>query len=652
MIQVLIGIAILLQIAGLALLWALWRRQESSDAGALKSACAALEKGQERLEALVRDEIAANRREQNEQARLARDETNVALHKLSEQFTSLTERSQESGERLSDRLSTSLRTFGQHLTKQFNDLSAQEKTQSDRLRDETTLALKNLGEWLGTQLGNHLKAASDAQKDQLASFDGQLKHLVQTNKQDAGQLREELIKTLTQLSDSLTKQVTDSTALQGQRFDQFETRLSAFTTNNTAQLAKMREVIESCLVRLQEDSTVKWEQKRVEDVTTATQSRQEMNTALQLLADSVTKNVHGLGEVQRGHFDSFTSRMDKISENTDKRLEILRGVVDERLKSLQDDNAQKLDQMRQTVDEKLQGTLDQRLGESFKLVSERLEQVYKGLGEMQTLANGVGDLKKVLTNVKTRGTWGEVQLGNLLEQMLTPQQYATNVATIPGSNERVEFAIRLPGREEGQDVVWLPIDAKFPQEDYARLVEAHEAGNVEAVEAIGKQLEAQVKKCAQDICAKYIQAPYTTDFGIMFLPIEGLYAEVIRRTHLVDVLQRECRITIAGPTTLAAILNSLQMGFRTLAIQKRSSEVWGTLSAVKTEFVKYGEVLDAVQKKLKEASHKIDDTRVRSRAIERKLRDVEMLPVAELQAEVPLLEMDAVELALQLDTTT
>jgi DNA recombination protein RmuC len=307
--------------------------------------------------------------------------------------------------------------------------------------------------------------------------------------------------------------------------------------------------------------------------------------------------------------------------------------------------------MRQTVDEKLQGTLDQRLGESFKIVSERLELVHAGLGEMRTLANGVGDLKKVLTNVKTRGTWGEIQLGNLLEQMLTPQQYDKNVATIPGSNERVEFAIRLPGREEGQDVVWLPIDAKFPQEDYARLVEAHDTGNVEAIDVIGKQLEAQIKKCAQDICNKYLQAPYTTDFGIMFLPIEGLYAEVIRRTGLVDILHRECRITIAGPTTLAAILNSLQMGFRTLAIQERSSEVWGTLSAVKTEFGKYGEVLDAVQKKLKEASNKIDDTRVRSRAIERKLRDVESLPEAAQNGSL-LIGADILEESLQLESAT
>ena len=394
---------------------------------------------------------------------------------------------------------------------------------------------------------------------------------------------------------------------------------------------KLRETLETRLASLQEENAQRWELKRKEDTAATTHARQELNEALQRLAESVSKNVAAASEAQRTHFDSITVRIDKISDNTEKKLDTLRGVVDERLKSMQDDNGKKLELMRVTVDEKLQGTLNQRLGESFKIVSERLELVHKGLGEMQTLANGVGDLKKVLSNVKTRGNWGEIQLGNLLEQMLTAQQYDKNIATIPGSSERVEFAIKLPGRDEGQEVVWLPIDAKFPQEDYARLVEAHETGNLEAIEAHGKQLELQIKKCAQDICSKYVQAPYTTDFAIMFLPIEGLYAEVIRRTGLVDVLHRECRVTIAGPTTLAAILNSLQMGFRTLAIQQRSSEVWGTLSAVKTEFAKYGDVLDIVQKKLKEASDNIDKTRTRSRAIERKLRDVELLPEAVLQ---------------------
>jgi DNA recombination protein RmuC len=287
--------------------------------------------------------------------------------------------------------------------------------------------------------------------------------------------------------------------------------------------------------------------------------------------------------------------------------------------------------MRQTVDEKLQGTLERRLGESFKLVSERLEAVYKGLGEMQTLATGVGDLKRVLTNVKTRGTWGEVQLGMMLEEILTPDQYETNVATKDGS-ERVEFVIRLPGRGEDKDeIVWLPIDAKFPLEDYQRLVEAQEQGDVDAADTASRQLEVRIKGCANDICSKYLNPPKTTDFGILFLPTEGLFAEVMRRPGLSQTIQRTQRVVIAGPTTLWSILNSLQMGFRTLAIEKRSSEVWNLLAAVKTEFGKYGEVLAKVQKKLQEASNTVDTVAVRSRAIERKLKTVEGLPAGEAQ---------------------
>jgi DNA recombination protein RmuC len=287
--------------------------------------------------------------------------------------------------------------------------------------------------------------------------------------------------------------------------------------------------------------------------------------------------------------------------------------------------------MRATVDEKLQGTLEKRLGESFNQVSERLEQVHKGLGEMQALATGVGDLKRVLTNVKTRGVWGEIQLEALLEQILTPDQFERNVRTQENSAEAVEFAVKLPGRgeQDGREVVWLPIDAKFPIEDYQRLMDAQEISDLTTAEQAGKMLEATIKNCAKTICEKYLNPPVTTDFGIMFLPTEGLYAEVIKRTWLVETLQRECRVIVAGPTTLAALLNSLQMGFRTLAIQKRSSEVWKLLGAVKTEFGKFGTTLDGVKKKLDQASNTMDDAAKRSRAIERKLRNVEDLPSEE-----------------------
>ena len=310
-------------------------------------------------------------------------------------------------------------------------------------------------------------------------------------------------------------------------------------------------------------------------------------------------------------------------------LEGVRSIVDVRLRQLQDDNAKQIDKMRATVDEKLQGTLEKRLGESFKLVSERLEQVHQGLGAMQQLASDVGGLQRVLTNVKTRGGWSEWQLGVLLDEMLTPEQFAKNMKLRDDTDERVEFAIKLPGDDNpdgSRSGVWLPIDAKFPMEHYDRVAAAQEKGDASAVEAAIKTLETQLKRCAKDICDKYINPPRTTDFALMFLPSEGLYAEAIRRVGLVQNVQRDCRVTFVGPTTLAALLNSLQMGFRTLAIQKRSSEVWNLLAAVKTEFGKFGESLSAVKEKIDQASRKMEDVDVRSRAITKKLRDVEELP--------------------------
>jgi DNA recombination protein RmuC len=312
-------------------------------------------------------------------------------------------------------------------------------------------------------------------------------------------------------------------------------------------------------------------------------------------------------------------------EELTKSLEGVRSIVDLRLKQLQEDNAIQIDKMRATVDEKLQGTLEKRLGESFKLVSDRLEQVHQGLGAMQQLASDVGGLQRVLTNVKTRGGWSEWQLGVLLEEMLTPEQFAKNMKTRDDTEERVEFAIKLPGDENGAPV-WLPIDAKFPMEHYQRLTTAQENGDPTAVETAIKTLETQLKRCAKDICEKYINPPKTTDFALLFLPSEGLYAEAIRRVGLVQNVQRDCRVTFVGPTTLAALLNSLQMGFRTLAIQKRSSEVWNLLAAVKTEFGKFGEALSAVKEKIDQASRKMEDVDVRSRVITKKLRDVEELP--------------------------
>src|SRR5581483_7088590 len=323
----------------------------------------------------------------------------------------------------------------------------------------------------------------------------------------------------------------------------------------------------------------------------------------------------------------------------EQRLEALRTAVDGRLRDLQQENAVKLEQMRQTVGEKLEGTLEQRLGQSFRMVSERLEQVHKGLGEMQTLAAGVGDLKKVLSNVKTRGNWGEVQLGSLLEQVLAPDQFDRNVA-VTGTNERVEFAIRMPGREDGGEPVWLPVDAKFPQDDYQRLVEAAERAEPAAVEEAARQLEQRLMIAARTMRDKYLAPPRTTDFGILFLPTEGLYAEVLRRPGLADYLQREYWVMVAGPTTLCALLNSLQMGFRTVAIERRSSEVWKVLGEVKTQFAKYSDTLVKLDKKLQEASAAVEEAAVRTRAIQRRLRDVEALPAPGTQEVLPGIDPD------------
>jgi DNA recombination protein RmuC len=374
--------------------------------------------------------------------------------------------------------------------------------------------------------------------------------------------------------------------------------------------------------------------------------RAELAQSVKGLNDSVLRQMTETAQLLRGQLEGFKAQLDRLTDSNEKRLEGLRATVDGRLKSLQDDNAQRLDQMRVTVDEKLHGTLEKRLGESFKLVSDRLEAVQRGLGEMQTLATGVGDLKKVLTNVKVRGTWGEYQLGHLLEQILTPEQYAANVATRKDSAERVEFAIRLPGREEGNEEVLLPIDAKFPVEDYHRLVDASERGDAAAVEEAAKALEVRIKGCARDIRDKYLNPPRTTDFGLLFVPTEGLYAEVVRRPGLMELLQRDYKVSVAGPTTLAALLNSLQMGFRTLAIQRRSSEVWQVLGNVKTEFGKFGVVLEKVEKKLQEAQNQIHDVGVRRRAIERTLKDVQVLPSASngaQQALLPAVPAEAVE---------
>jgi DNA recombination protein RmuC len=397
-----------------------------------------------------------------------------------------------------------------------------------------------------------------------------------------------------------------------------------------AQLSGVRRDVTEQLGAARQETAGALHAVREQDQAANRDSRQALETALAGFGGALDARMRELGERAQADSTALGARMDELVKRTGAGLELLRQGIDGQLAAMRASSEARLEEMRKTVAEKLEGTLEKRLGDSFRLVSERLEQVHKGLGEMQTLASGVGDLKRVLGNVKTRGTWGEVQLGAILEQVMAPGQYEANVATRPGGGARVEYAICLPGPDDA--TVYLPIDAKFPQEDHLRLIEAQEAGDAGACEAAGRALEARVRACAREIAEKYVAPPHTTDYAILFLATEGLYAEVMRRAGLVEALQREHRIMVAGPSVLAALLNSLQLGFRTLAIEKRSREVWSVLGAVKTEFGKFGEVLDRVRKKLDEASGVIDKAGVRKRAVERKLRDVEELPAHEARA--------------------
>jgi DNA recombination protein RmuC len=398
--------------------------------------------------------------------------------------------------------------------------------------------------------------------------------------------RQELSGNLVQFQQTLASQLTSVATLQNTQIDTFAQQLAKLTEANAQQLESMRQVI----------------------TMQAQAGREEQSVVLKRFGDTLNQTLSSL------------------TESNAQRMAEVRSTLESKIQDLQNDNGTRLEEMRRTVDEKLHATLEQRLGESFKQVSDRLEKVHQGLGEMQQLAIGVGDLKRVLTNVKTRGTWGEVQLEMLLEQVLTPDQYGKNVETIPGSGERVEFAVKLPGQEEGQRPVWMPIDAKFPKEQYERLAEAADLADADGVALAGRELERAVRLEAKTIAEKYLSPPLTTDFAILFLPTEGLYAEVMRRPGLADELQRTCRVSIAGPSTLSALLNSLQMGFRTLALEKRSSEVWQVLGAVKTEFGKFGDVLAATKNTLERAAKNIEQAETRTRQMARKLKSVEALP--------------------------
>ncbi len=563
----------------------LLRRKIAIDLAPLVAELQALRQGQAQVEGVVREEIARNREETAQAARQSREE-----------------------------LANTLRTVADGLGVRVEKLTSSVEEKLDGMREKVTEHLQRLQESDENRSAQSREEASASAKS----------------------LREEVVHTVTALGDTITANITQLADLQKGQLDLFAGNLSTLTQTVEQKLISLRQTVDERMTAVQNEVATQLAGARQQSGSDSRALREEISNNLNGLREATTLTMTEIAGLQKQQLDSFSTQLSRLTESNETKLETLRAAVEGSLKRIQEDNANQLEQMRVTVDEKLQGTLEKRLGESFKQVSERLEAVSKGLGEMQSLATGVGDLKRVLTNVKTRGTWGEVQLGAMLEEILAPDQYGTNVST-KQNGERVEFAIKLPGSgQDDQDVVWLPIDAKFPIEDYQRLTEAQERGDLEASEAAGKQLDVRIKQCASTICSKYLNPPNTTDFAVLFLPTEGLFAEVIRRDGLAQFIQRECRVVIAGPTTLWSILNSLQMGFRTLAIQKRSSDVWNLLAAVKTEWGKYGDVLDRVNKKLHEASNTVDEAARRSRAIGRKLRNVEELPAGEADSVLAL----------------
>lgn len=462
-----------------------------------------------------------------------------------------------------------------------------------------------------------LSFATKRQDGSNANFRDEAERIRQASEEQVRGLRQELGETLRSFENSSSqKQDASLEALRalingiGQKLDFDIGRMGAEANQGRETL---RGTIEA-----------KLEAANVHAAASAKALREELTSNFRLTSQQLATTLVQMGDVQKERLERVTVELAAMSQRQGETQEALKHSVENRLDTLRTENSIKLDEMRQTVDEKLQATLEQRLGESFRLVSEQLERVHLGLGEMQTLATGVGDLKKVLTNVKTRGTWGEIQLGMLLEQYLSPEQYIVNAQVKAGSGERVEFAVRFPSRQ-GEDDVLLSIDSKFPQEDYERLVNAAERGEVAAVEAAAAALEARVRGFAKSIADKYINPPLTTDYAILFLPTEGLFAEILRRPGLFNELQQKYHVTIAGPTTLSAVLNAFQMGFRSIAIQKRSGEVWKVLSAVRTEFGKHGVVVERLKKQLMTATGTIDDLGKRTRVMNRTLKDVETL---------------------------
>ena len=540
------------------------------------------------------------------------------------------------------------------------------------LREQVQGSAQTTRQELGATLGQfqqalaaQLTTVATMQNNQIDGFAQQLAKLTEANSQQLGEMRqaigqqaqaarEEQSASLARLAETQTQSLNALTASNAQRIDGFAQQLAKLTEANSQQLGEMRQAIGQQAQAAREEqsaSLARFGETQTQNLNAlAASNAQRLDGFAQQLVKLNQTNAEQLEgmrqnmsthaqtgrEEQAASLQRFGATLNQalaaLTESNAQRMAEVRATLEAKIRELQQDNGVRLEEMRKTVDEKLHATLEQRLGESFKLVSDRLDKVHQGLGEMQQLAIGVGDLKRVLTNVKTRGTWGEVQLEMLLEQLLTVDQYGKNVETVPGSGERVEFAIRLPGNGNGGErPVWMPIDAKFPKEQYERLCEAAERADLDGANLAARELERVVRGEAKSIADKYLSPPLTTDFAILFLPTEGLYAEVMRRPGLADELQRLHRVSIAGPSTLSALLNSLQMGFRTLALEKRSSEVWEVLGAVKTEFGKFGEVLAVTKNTLERAAKNIEQAEVRSRQMSRKLKSVEALPAEAAQ---------------------
>ncbi|BCM92463.1 hypothetical protein IAD21_04343 [Abditibacteriota bacterium] len=569
------------------------------------------------------------------------------------------QKSQSESGQLRDNIVKALDAIRLGLPEKMQEIAAKQReehaTAAKLARDEATLVLQARGEALHGQL----KTLADTQLERLTD----IRLSLEKAQTEAGQLRDNVVKALDALKMGLIEKIAASAqfhrdghandarlardeaalsiknqgeALLAQVTVTYETQkefLATLVRNHKTEANSLTEGLQRALANI---NTLLSEQ----NATIAKGQAEQTRVIAQGQTDQITAVTQSL--------DGFSDKVRQFEGKTETTLEKMREGVEKRLADLQTGNEQKLEEMRRTVDEKLHDTLEKRLGESFSRVLEGLVQVQRGLGEMKELANGVGDLKKVLSNVKTRGNWGEVQLGNLLEQIMAPAQYEKNVAVTNG-RERVEFAIKLPGRDDSQNQVWLPIDAKFPQESYARLVTAEEAGDLEARDKASKELEEVVKKCAGEISKKYISPPLTTDFALLYLPTEGLYAEVVKRTSVVEHLHRECRVVVAGPTTVAALLNSLQMGFRTLEIQKSSSKINDVLISVKTEFGKYAVVLEKIKKNLDTAQNTVEDAQRRTRVITRTLDKVEVLENAPKSANLVLSAAEPVVEALDLE---